>query len=244
MKNTIKLFSIIFLAFSFMMAGSVYAQTTKAEEKEKKVLEKEQSDLRASVVKQAKKDARKLEKEGWQSMGLPIFDQLVEIRMKEKETDAAGNKKYIVSYQFVTARTFTAAQSQADAVARMRIAQAMGSSVAMLIDEAVANHEISAKEGETYQLHVENAKEMVTQKLGRTVKVMEYYQELSNGNVRVRIGVVYDMKAAISIEREMILEELKKESDINKAQLEKIMGFDKLSDQISKTMPQYDEVLD
>jgi len=176
--------------------------------------------------------------------GTSIFDQLVEIRMKEKEADAAGNKKNIVSYQFVTARTFTAAQSQADAVARMRIAQAMRTSVAMLIDEAIANHEISAKEGETYQSHVENAKEMVSQKLGRTVKIMEIYQELNNGNVRVRIGIVYDMKAAISIEREVILEELKKESDINKAQLEKIMGFDKLSDQISKTMPQYDEVIE
>lgn len=177
-------------------------------------------------------------------MGLPIFDQLVDIRMKEKEADAAGIRKYIVSYQFVTARTFSGAQSQGDALARVRIAQAMGTSVAMLINEAVANHEISAKEGETYQLHVENAKQMVSQKLGRTVKILEIFQELSNGNVRVRIGVVYDMKAAISIEREVILEELKKESDINKAQLEKILGFDKLSDQVAKEMPQFDEVLE
>lgn len=244
MKKSIKLFSMIILAAGMMMTSTVFAQTSKAEAKEKKEYSKSQDELRSKVVKAAKKDARKWEKEGWKSMGLPIFDQLVESRMKSLEADAYGNKRYITSYQTVAARTFTAAQSQADAVARMRIAQAMGSSVAILIDEAVANHEISAKEGETYQQHLENAKELVAQKLGRTVKTLEVYQELSNGNVRVRICVVYDMKNAISIAREAMLEELKDESDANKAQLEKIMGIDRMSKEVSKEMPKYDEIAD
>lgn len=62
MKNTIKLFSMVILALSMMMAGTVSAQTTKAEEKENTVSQKEQDKLRASVVKKAKKDAKKLEK--------------------------------------------------------------------------------------------------------------------------------------------------------------------------------------
>lgn len=248
MKNLIKLLSIIVLAVSLMMAGTVSAQTTKAEKKEKKELKKDQKELRESLYqkadKQALKEEKRLKKEGWQTLGLPIAKQLEEMWMKQYDKDASGLPRYIWSEQFVTARTFTAAQSQADALARMNIAGSMSSSVAMLIDEAVANHEISAKESETYQLHLANAKILVAQKLGRTFKVLELYQELSNGNIRVRTCVVYDMKAAIAIAREVMLEELKKDSDINKAQLEKIMGMDKITEQVAKDMLKYDEVIE
>ena len=73
---------------------------------------------------------------------------------------------------------------------------------------------------------------------------MEIYQELSNGNYRVRTTMFYDMKAAIAIAREVMLDELQKESDLNKAQLEKLMGMDKITEQVVKDMPEYDEIAD
>ena len=71
---------------------------------------------------------------------------------------------------------------------------------------------------------------------------MEIYQELSNGNYRVRVTMLYDMKAAVAIAREVMLEELKKDSDMNKAQLEKLLGMDKITEQVTKDMPDYDEI--
>ena len=58
----------------------------------------------------------------------------------------------------------------------------------------------------------------------------------------IQTTMLYDMKAAIAIAREVILDELKKDSDINKAQLEKLLGMDKLTEQVAKDMPKYDEV--
>lgn len=124
----------------------------------------------------------------------------------------------------------------------MRIASQVSSSVAALTDIALANQEINAKEAASITKTVENAKVLVSQKLGRTFKTMEIYQELSNNNYRIRVTMFYDMKAAVAIAREVMLEELKKDSDVNKAQLEKIMGMDKLMEQVANDMPQYDEI--
>lgn len=248
MKNLIKLFSMVIMAVSLMMVGSVYAQTTKAEKKEIKEAQKEQKKLRAALYQKPDKEVRKevktMEKEGWKTLGLPLAKQVEEMWMKKFEKDASGYPRYICSDQIVVASSFTAAQAQADAVAKVRIAQAICSSIAALTDIAIANQEISVTEGISHTKTVENAKILVAQKLGRTFKVMEIYQELKNGNYRIRTVTCYDMNAAISIAREIMIEELKKDSDINRAQLEKIMGMDKITEQVAKDMLEYDEVIE
>lgn len=246
MKNTIKLFIMVVLAACIMVASPVYSQNNKAQKKENKELKKEQKELHAAVYqkteKMAQKEAKKLEKEGWKTMGLPIAKQLDETWLKMYDREASGYPRYIWAQEMATANSFAAAQSQADNVAKLRIAAQVSSSVAALTDVALANQEISAKEAASITKTVENAKVIVSQKLGRTFKTMEIYQELGNGNYRVRTTMLYDMKAAIAIAREVILDELKKNSDINKAQLEKLLGMDKLTEQVAKDMPKYDEI--
>ena len=246
MKNTVKLFSMALLAAGMVMVSPVSAQTDKAQKKENKELKKEQKELHDAVYqkveKMAKKEAKKLEKEGWKTMGMPITKQLDETWMKMYDREPNGYPRYIWAQEMATANTFAAAQSQADNIAKLRIASQVSSSVSALTDIALANQEISAKEAASITKTVENAKVLVSQKLGRTFKTMEIYQELSNGNYRVRVTEMYDMRAAVAIAREVMLEELKKDSDINKAQLEKLMGMDSLMDQVCKNMPSYDEV--
>ncbi len=246
MKSTIKLFSMMVLAAGLMMAQPVSAQTDRQQKKENKAAQKDQKEIRKAVYqkseKMAMKEAKKLEKAGWKTMGLPIAKQLDETWVKMYDREPNGYPRYIWAQEMATANTFAAAQSQADNVAKLRIASQISSSIAALTDIALANQEISAKEAASITKTVENAKVIVSQKLGRTFKTMEIYQELSNGNYRVRTTMFYDMKAAVAIAREVMLEELKKDSDVNKAQLEKFLGMDKLMDQVSKDMPDYDEI--
>lgn len=248
MKNTIKLFSMMILAAGLLMVQPLAAQTNKQQKKENKELQKDQKELHKSVYqkseKMAIKEAKKLEKQGWKTMGLPIAKQLDETWMKMYDREPNGYPRYIWAQEMATANSFAAAQSQADNVAKLRIASQVSSSVAALTDVALANQEISAKEAASITKVVENAKVLVSQKLGRTFKTMEIYQEFSNGNYRVRTTMFYDMKAAIAIAREVMLEELQKESDLNKAQLEKLMGLDKITEQVVKDMPEYDEIAD
>jgi hypothetical protein len=246
MKNTIKLFSLIILAAGLLMAQPAAAQTDRQQKKENKAQQKDQKELHKAVYqkteKMAIKEAKKLEKQGWKTMGLPIAKQLDETWLKMYDREPNGYPRYIWAQEMATGNSFAAAQSQADNVAKLRIASQVSSSVAALTDMALANQEISAKEAASITKVVENAKVLVSQKLGRTFKTMEIYQEFSNGNYRVRVTMLYDLKAAIAIAREVMLDELKKDSDLNKAQLEKLMGMDKMMDQVAKDMPEYDEI--
>ena len=246
MKNTMRLVAMAILAVSIFMAVPATAQTDKQQKKENKEMQKDQKEIRKAVYqkseKMALKEAKKLEKEGWKTMGLPIAKQLDETWVKMYDREPNGYPRYIWAQEMATANTFAVAQSQADNVAKLRIASQISSSIAALTDVALANQEISAKEAASITKTVENAKVIVSQKLGRTFKTMEIYQELSNGNYRVRVTMLYDMKAAVAIAREVMLEELKKDSDMNKAQLEKLLGMDKITEQVTKDMPDYDEI--
>lgn len=248
MKNTMRLVAMVVMALSLFMVvpATVIAQTDKQQKKEKKEYQKEQNELRKALYqkdeKLAKKTAKKLEKQGWKTMSLPIAKQLDRTWMKESEEETPGIPRYIVGREEATGNTFAAAQSMADNVAKLRIASQVSSSIAALTDVALANNQINAKEAASITKTVENAKVIVSQKLGRTFKTLEMYQELSNGNYRVRVVMMYDMRAAVAIAREVMLEELKKDSDLNKAQLESLMGMDKIMEQVAKDMPQYDEI--
>ena len=248
MKNTIKLVTMAIMAASMFMAVPAVAQTDRQQKKENKAAQKDQKEIRKAVYqkteKMAQKEAKKLEKEGWKTMGLPIAKQLDETWVKMYDREPNGYPRYIWAQEMATANTFAAAQSQADNVAKLRIAAQVSSSIAASTDIALANNEISAKDAASITKTVENAKVIVSQKLGRTFKTMEIYQEFSNGNYRVRVTMLYDMKAAVAIAREVILDELKKDSDLNKAQLEKLLGMDKLTEQVAKDRPDYDEIAD
>ncbi|MBR6162083.1 MAG: hypothetical protein IKQ75_09505 [Bacteroidales bacterium] len=246
MKRTIKLFSMMILAIGILMAGPASAQTDKQQKKEKKEYQKEQNELRKALYKKdeklAYKTAKKLERQGWKTMSLPIAKQLDRTWMKEMEEETPGIPRYIAGRVEATGNTYTAAQSMADNVAKLRIASQVSSSVASYVEMELVNNQTSTTEATSISKTIENAKGIVSEKLGRTFKTLEIYQLLSNGNYKVRVVMFYDLKAAVSIAREVMLEELKKESDINKAKLEKLLGMDKIMEQVAKDLSQYDEI--
>ena len=239
---------MVVLALGLMMATPASAQTDKQQKKENKEWQKKQEELRKFVNekagKEAQKQAKKLEREGWKSpISLPIAKQLERTWMKMAEEDAKGDQRYIYVSEEVTANTFGAAQSNAVNLAKLRIASQIKSSIAALVDISLANRQINEKEAESYHNSVETAKVIVSEKLGLTFTPMEIYRVLSNGNYQVQIVMFYDMKTALETARGAILEELKKDADVNKAQLESIMGLDKIMEQVAKDLPTYDEIV-
>lgn len=243
--NFQKLLLVALIGGIFFSVNPVTAQTARQEKKEQKADQNHQKETRqalfAKADKMAIKEAKQLKKDGWKTMGLPIEKQLEQTWMKMYETGSDGYATYITSQQMTTANSFAAAQSQNDNVAKLRIASQIASSIGALTDIALANQEISPKEAASIGKVVENAKVLVSLKLGRVVKTLEIYR-IVNGNYQVRTTMVYNMKAAITLASEVILEELKKDSDVNKAQLEKIMGMDQLMQETSDVIPDFDEV--
>ena len=243
MKKLTKILGIILMV---TLAFNLNAQTAKQEQKEIKAQEKQQKEVKSTLYKKsgkdAQKEAKKLQKEGWKTMGLPIAKQLEDAWMKQYEKDATGYPRYIVATNQVVANTISAAQMQAENLAKVRIAGTIQTNIASLVDMAVANQEISQKEAASITKAVENSKNIVSQKLGRVVKVLEIYRPKPNNNVELRVAMVYDMNAAMSIARQAALEELKNDLEINKAQLEKMMGIDKLMENSKRIVP--DEIVE
>jgi len=220
------------IGFTFNMP--MYAQQTKQEQKEQKEQVKQQKDVKNDLYKKSGKDAekaaKKLIKEGWKTMGLPIAKQLEELWMKQYEKDASGYPRYIVVANQTVANTFSAGQMLAENVAKVRIAGEIGTSIASLASVDLANGQISQKDAASITNAVENTKLVVSQKLGRTVKVLELYRNLPNNNVEVWLALSYDTKTAMSVARQALLEELKGKLEMNNEQLEKMIGMDRLMD--------------
>jgi sensor domain CHASE-containing protein len=245
-----KVVKILGMVLVISIAFSANAQTTKQEQKQEKQEVKAQkkqqkevkSDLYKKPEKDARKEAKKLAKAGWKTMGLPIDKQIEDAWLKQYEKDASGYPRYIMVTTQVVANNVSAAQMQAENLAKVRIAGTIQTNVASLVDMAVANQEISQVEAASITKVVENSKNIVAQKLGRVVKVLEIYRQKPNNNVEVRIGIVYDMKAAMSVARQVALDELKKDLDINRAKLEQMMGMDKMMENSKVIVP--DEIVE
>jgi hypothetical protein len=241
MKNLLKIAAVILIAVLVCSTGA-NAQTEKAQKKEAKKEQQANKDaLKAKAIKDARKEAKKLEKEGWKSMSLPIAKQIEDLWLKQYEKDDNGYPRYIVSTNQVIANTMSTAQMQLENIAKTRIAGAISTNIGSQAKIALANQEISQKEAASITKVIENSINGVAQKLGRIVKILEIYRDKPNNNTEMRISIIYDMKTALTLARQIILEELKNDLEINQAQLEKMMGIDNLMECSPKIIP--DEVI-
>jgi len=247
MKKLTKILGIILMvALAFNLNAQTLKQEQKNQQKETKAQVKQQKEVKSDLYKKpgkdAVKEAKKLQKAGWKTMGLPIEKQLEETWMKQFEKDPSGYPRYIDATTQVVANSISAAQMQAENVAKVRIAGKIQTNIASLADIALANHEISQKDAASITKAVENSKNIVSQKLGRVVKVLEIYRQKPNDNVEVRICLIYDMKAAMQIAKQAVIDELKIDLEMNKAQLEKMLGFDRLMENAKRIVP--DEIVE
>jgi choline dehydrogenase-like flavoprotein len=106
----------------------------------------------------------------------------------------------------------------------------MADAIAALTDISLANNETSPELAASLSQAIENAKVIVSQKLGRVVIPMTIYMQTRN-TYTVRVAALYDQKQAMKIAHDAVLQELAQESEENKKQLESLLGMDKIQNQ-------------
>lgn len=225
------------MAVAICTISAIYAETSFAQDytdKEKKEMkrevEKQQKEFYDKSPKMARKEANRLEKEGWKAMSIPIEKQLETYYDRVALFDDEGYPKYIYVEVQATGTNFSAAQMQAENVAKLRLASNICSSIAALTDISLANNETSPELAASLSQAVENAKVIVSQKLGRVVIPMTIYMQTRN-TYTVRVAALYDQKQAMKIAHDAVLQELAQESEENKKQLESLLGMDKIQNQ-------------
>lgn len=174
--------------------------------------------------KDAKKEAKRLQKEGYQTMGLPIQRQLEDFYAKISERDDEGMPMYLMATNQAVGNSYTAAQMEATNIAKVRLAGQVQTMVMSQAKADLANSTLSAEDAASITKVLEKSTLMVAQKLNRVLVAQEYYRVLKNNNYEVHVVLLYSSKAV----REMVLQDakelLQKELDNFTPEHEKILS--------------------
>ena len=190
-----------FLTIVALMAMSctMTAQDYKHLYQEQKALNKVTQKARMEKAgKDAQKEAKKYEKQGWRPMPgkLPLAKQLDKAYNMQTELTEEGTLRYIYAVGISTANSSDAAQMAAATAARENIASTMGVSLTTLIDDRKQQQQLSAVEASTIDEIAQKGKQIFSQDMGKTETVVEAYRVLSNNNYEVMIGIAYNMTEA------------------------------------------------
>lgn len=194
---------------TFVAMGLVNAQTDR-----KAVAKMTEKELSEKATKAARKEAKNLEKEGWQIApgALPIDKQLDKTYRMQYEQDDYGYPKYIMGEAMSIGQNYDAAKMQALELAKQNMAGQIQTEVTALIENTVANNQLGEEEAASVTKSVMASKNLISQSIGRVVTVMEVYRtdaKTKNKEVLVRIAYNSDMarKAAINAVKKQLEQE-------------------------------------
>ena len=207
---TLALSLIITLSVAQTTATAQTAKEVRKETRALKVKDKElDKKLKANSLKEARKAAKKLTKEGFsvQPGALPLDKQIEQSWKYAFETDAEGIRVYILASQNAVGGTYSAAKTQALALARNELAGQIASEIAELIKTEIMNEAITEDEVATIVNTVSASKQKISQKLGRIIQVVEVSRK-NKKTTEINLTVAYNTKSAIKIVKEEILQDL------------------------------------
>jgi hypothetical protein len=221
---------ILMVAIAIIVASvSCLAQTNadqiRQERNEIKKLAKKE--LSARVDKTTRKEAKRLQKEGWTVApgALPLEKQLERSYLMEFEYNADLFPKYIMANAQSIAENYDAAKVAATSLAITNLAGQIQTEVTALIENTVANKQLSAEDAASISETVMGSKNLISQSIGRTIVVVECYRILTNKNREVMVRLAYDGAAAKEITKKVIREELEKKGQNLHNQLDQVLGF-------------------
>lgn len=215
MKTTFKLIiatTILFFATNVLMAQ----QTSKELKKE----------ISARSTKQARKEAKKLIKEGYYVApgALPMEKQLEGAWMKQYETTDKGDPKYIVATGQSVGETQTAAKLQAMETAKLELAGQISTQVAALIENSIANQQLNNEDAASVTKTVAASKNLIAQEIGQVLPLVEMYKKIGK-NIEVNVRLAYNAATAFDIAKRVIRKSLESETQIAHEKLEGLMNF-------------------
>ena len=205
-----------------------YAQLSKEQIKERKeTMKMSKKALNEKASKAARKEAKKLSKEGWKPApgALPLEKQLDKSYMMQQEYDENLFPKYIVGEAMSIGENYDAAKMQALELAKQNLAGQIQTEITALIENTVANNQLSAEEATSVTKMVSAAKNLISQRIGRVVPIVELYRTLKNKNKEIRVYIGYNSKMAKAAAKAAIREELAKEGEELQNKLDEHLGW-------------------
>ena len=219
---------IILFVLTLLIMPNVYTQTQVEIIRERQWIAKQsKKELETQVSKATKKEAKRLAKEGWvvSPGALPLEKQLQRSYEMEYQYDDLGFPKYIMANAQSIAEHYDAAKTAATSLAITNLAGQIQTEVAALIENTVANQQLTAEDAVSISETVMSSKNLISQSIGRTIVVVECYRVLKNQNREVMVRIAYNGEMAKEVAKNAVREELEKKGDKLHEQLDKALGF-------------------
>lgn len=205
------------------------AQTNASEirQERNKINKLAKKELSARVDKTTRKEAKRLAKEGWVVApgALPLEKQLERSYLMEYEYNANLYPKYIMANAQSIAENYDAAKVAATSLAITNLAGQIQTEVTALIENTVANKQLSAEDAASISETVMSSKNLISQSIGRTITVVECYRVLNNKNREVMVRLAYDGAAALEVTKRVVRAELEEKGLQLHNQLDEVLGF-------------------
>ena len=224
-----KLFTVA-MALLIALGGTVNAQDAKEVIKQRKQISRlAKSEFKERASSDARKEAKKLEKEGWVIFpgDLPLAKQLDRSYIMEYEyvQNAAGDivPKYLVGRGMATGENYSATQNAAVELAKLYVAGLAEIDITSLTEATLANSE--NKEIASIAEVATSSKNIVAKKIGEVTPIVTLRRETKDKHIEVLVRVVYDRNTVLQTYKETIREELQKKGIELHDQLDKALGF-------------------
>ena len=162
----------LFMALSLVTSNVAFAQSTKELVKERKELMKaSKAELNDKATKAARKEAKKLQKEGWTIApgALPLEKQLDKSYIMQYEYDEEMYPKYIMGEAMSIGSNYDAAKMQALELAKQNLAGQIQTEVTALIENTLSNEQLEAEQAESITRSIMASKNLISQSIGRTI---------------------------------------------------------------------------
>lgn len=195
----------------------------------KEIYKASKAELNEKATKAAKKEAKKLQKEGWvQAPGaLPLEKQLDKSYLMQMEYDESMYPKYLMGEAMSIGENYDGAKMQAVELAKQNLAAQIQTEVSALVDNSVATQQLAMEEAVTVAKSIMASKSLIVQSIGRTITVMECYRTLKNKNKEVLVRIAYNGEMAKQAAKNAIRKSLENESTELHNKLDKVLGTNK-----------------
>ena len=198
---------LILVVMSALLMPALYAQISKEQREERLELVKmTKNELGARSTKTARKEAKRMRKEGWNTTpgALHIEKQLDKSYMLQYEYTSDMFPKYIIGEAMSIGENYDAAKMQALELAKQNLVGQIQTEMTALVENTVANKQLSAEQATTITETVMASKNVISQSLGRVIPLVEVYRVLGNKNKEVLVRVAYSADAAKETVRKVL----------------------------------------
>ncbi len=185
-------------------------------------------ELAEKASKTARKAAKAYIRDGWEVAPghLPLEKQLDRAYTMQYEFDESGYPLYLMSEATSVGQNYDAAKFQAMELSKLQLAGQISSEIVGLVENTVANNELSPEEAVSVLETVSSSKNLISQKIGRVITVVECHRTLSNKNKEVRVQIAYNSKAAMESAKNVIRNELEKKGEDLHEKLDSLLRLD------------------